>query len=397
MNPLTRNLMFKKITFSIVFIILGCSIAQAQTTVPVLKTYRIAIFSPLYLDSIFSGDYYNYNKGFPKFAQPGLNFVQGAQIALDSMILPNANTEVSIYDSKSSFQEIPWLISTRKLDSMDLLIGAVKDAEFLQLAAFAKQKNIPFISAAFPNDGGVTVNPFLVIVNSTLKAHCEAIHSYLLQKHGTDKIILATSNGIQENKIAGYFKAINESEGKPLINLQIINADDNFTQLKNQLDSNRNNVIIGGSLNENFSADLVKAVYAVKKKYRTDMIGMPNWDGFTGIKKGYKDFPIYYTSPYYIQKTDMHSRNLQSAYLQKYKVAASDMSYKGYESIYMFGNLMSKYPYDFISHLNDATRVFNQYNFKPVYLNQKNSMPDYFENKHLYFMKILNGTVSRAW
>jgi len=390
--------MIKSITFSLFFICLCSKGSNAQVIAPLLKTYRVAIFSPLYLDSIFTNGNYRHGKTIPKFAQPGLHFVQGAQVALDSMMLPNTNTEVNIYDSKAYLQNIPWLISTHKLDSTDLIIGAVKDAEFIQLAAFAKEKNIPFISPVFPNDGGITSNPFLVILNSTLKAHCEAIHTYLVQNHGTDRIFLATSAGNQERKIAGYFKAINESEGKPLLNLREINYKDNFSTLINGLDSTRNNIIIGGSLSESFSADLLRAAYGFRKNYPVQLIGMPNWDGFSEFRKSvYKDFSVLYTTPFSNPKADSYSRKLQDVYLRKYKSSPTDMSYRGFETVYMFATLLSRFPYDFMSHLNDSFKVFNDYNFKPVFTNKKSILPDYFENRHLYFMKILNGNISRAF
>jgi hypothetical protein len=67
-------------------------------------------------------------------------------------------------------------------------------------------KNIPFISATYPNDGGITANPNVVLLNSTLKAHCEAIYSDILQNHGTDKIYLCRKKGTQEDKICGLFE-----------------------------------------------------------------------------------------------------------------------------------------------------------------------------------------------
>lgn len=388
--------MLKKFSFSI-FICISSLVAFAQVSGTLTRTYRVAIFSPLYLDSVFTGGYYRPGKTIPKFIQPGLHFVQGAQIALDSMMLPNTNTEVSIYDSKAYLQNIPWLISTHKLDSIDLLIGAVKDAEFSQLAAFAKEKNVPFISGVFPNDGGVTANPFVVILNSTLKSHCEAIHSYLLQNHGTDKIFLATSGGAQEAKIAAYFKSINESEGKPLLNFKEVNYNDDFGTMLKGTDSTRKNIIIGGSLSESFSSDLLKAAYGLSKNYRVQLIGMPNWDGFAELRKlAYKDFSVTYTTPFSNTKTEIYNRKLVNAYRQKYKGSPSDMSYRGFETVYMFATLLSRFPYDFMSHLNDSFKVFNEYNFKPVFLNKKSIVPDYFENKHLYFMKIMNGKVTKA-
>ncbi len=372
--------------------------AFAQPASPGLKTMKIAIFSPMYLDSVFENGNYKYGKNFPKFVQPGLDFVQGALIALDSMPLPNGNIKAEIFDSKAGVQNINWLLANHKLDSMDLIIGAVKDAEFTQLAAIAKQRNIPFVSAILPNDGGVTANPFLIITNATLRAHCETIYAYLLQNHGADKILFCRKKGQQEDKIADYFKAINEPDGKPLINIQTVNFEDDFDVLKNKLDSSKKNIIVGASLNEDFAAGLVSTAFDLKDDYKTEIIGMPNWDGFSELKKSTADYPVYYTAAYMNAKTDEYSKKVQKAYLKKYRGAPTDMAYKGFETVFIFARLISRYPDDFTSHLNDyAYKVFSDYNFKPVYLSRKNTTPDYFENKHLYFMKILNGKISKSW
>jgi hypothetical protein len=390
--------MMKKITIA-VLVLCATMKSFAQPMSNALKTYRVGIFSPLFLDSVFSDNGYKYGKNFPKFTQQGLDFVQGAQIALDSMPLPNGNIRATIYDSKAEEQTVSWLIENHKLDSLDLVIGAVKDAEFVELAAFAKKKNIPFISATLPNDGGVTSNPFLVIVNSTLRAHCENIYSYLLQNHGTDNIILCRKKGTQEDKIAEYFRSINQPDGKALLNIRTVNIDNDFSVLKGKLDSTKKNVIIGASLNEDFANELVNTAYGLKKTYPSEVIGMPNWDAFADLRKAtYKDFPVLYTTPYINTKSDNYSRRIQACYLKKYKGVPSDMTYKGFEAVFVFARLITRYPDDFMSHLNDYSyKVFSEYNFKPVFVNKKNGMPDYFENKHLYFMKIMNGKVTKAW
>ena len=374
--------------------------AQGDDKPAALKTYKVGIFAALYLDSVFTGNYYRYSRNFPRFILQGLDFVQGAQIALDSMPLYNANIKANIYDSKSIAENIDSLISHKKLDSLDLIIGSVKDEDYLKLANFALLKNIPFVSATYPNDAGVTGNPFLVIVNSTLKAHCEAIYSYILQNHGTDKILLCRRAGSQEDKVARYFKMINEPDGKPLLDIRTINFNDsNFYTLKNKLDSNSKNIIIGASLDETFAFNLVSEAYNLKGTYPVTLIGMPNWDAFKSWSKKHApaDFPVYFTSPFYNYKQDNHSKMIKDIYLKKYKGIPSDYTYKGFETVFLFSRLLTKYPEDFMSHLNDySSKVFCDYHFKPVFNNNK-SRPDYFENKHLYFLKAENGKVSKAW
>ena len=373
--------------------------AQDNKT-PAVKTYKVGIFAALYLDSVFTDNNYRYSRNFPRFILQGLDFVQGAQIALDSFPIYNGNIVASMYDSKSISENIDSLIRNKKLDSLDLIIGSVKDDEYLKLANFALQKNIPFISATYPNDAGVTGNPFLVIVNSTLKAHCEAIYSYLLQNHGTDRIFLCRKPGTQEDKVARYFKMANEQDGKPLLDIRTINFNDsNFTALKNNLDSNSKNIIIGGSLDEAFAFNLANEAYAIKNTYPLTLIGMPNWDAFKSFTKNNTlvDFPIIFTSTFYNSKWDNYTKMIQNIYLKKYKGIPSDYTFKGFETVFLFSRLLMKYPDDFMSHLNDDSyKVFSDYNFKPV-LNNKTPQPDYFENKHLYFLKTENGKITKAW
>ena len=101
---------------------------------------------------------------------PAVEFVQGAEIAFDSLLLYNDRIEAFIYDTKSFFSTPSHgLFKNKLLDSIDLIIGSVKDVDFKQLSDFSAKRNIPFISATYPNDGGVTANPPLAIMNSTLR------------------------------------------------------------------------------------------------------------------------------------------------------------------------------------------------------------------------------------
>jgi len=397
--------MSKKFIFAIVFILasFGSVTLYAQNdSLQKGPVYKVGIFAPLYLDSVFNKNTFKYRQAVPRFIMPPVDFVQGALIALDSLQAGEDYIDASVYDTKSYTEKIPDLIRNKKLDSLQLIIGSVRDEDFTQLAAFALEKNIPFISATYPNVAGVTANPFLVVMNSTLKSHCDAIYSYLLQNHGTDKIYLCRQKGKQEDMVAAYFKMMNEQDGKPLLPIQVLNMDDNISAafLKSKLDSNSKNIIIGGSLDETFAGNIAKSSYDLHKTYPITLIGMPNWDNFSAFynKKTLVGFPVYFTTPFYTDKTDSFSKTLTTAYYNKYKGKPSDMAYKGFESVYLFTKLLTKYPDGFMSRISDNNlKIFCEYNFRPVKQNDKAAEPDYFENKHLYLIKILNGTISRAW
>ncbi len=374
---------------------LSFSFAHAQQKdIPSANSYKIAVFAPLYLDSVFSNNYYKYDKKFPRFVLPGLDFVLGAQIAIDTLSKTESKLQTRIYDSKSSSKKISSLIESHELDNVSLLIGSVKDEEYMQLANFARQKNIPFISATYPNDGGIVDNPNLYIINSTLKTHCEAIFAYLLQNHSSNNLIHARKKGNQEDRISGYFNNINQPDGNTLLNVRSILVDSNFNTVVSKLDSTKKNIIIGGSLDEQFCTDLAEALSSAKKKYDITLIGMPNWDGFR-FKKNI-DHTFFYTSPYYNDENNFFSKFVDGTYLKKYKKPPSDFAYKGFETVFTTVSLLIKHNKEFGKNINDNSfDVFSKYNFVPI-KGEKKDIPNYYENKHLFILKKSNGSVSRV-
>lgn len=392
--------MKKNICFVLFVLFFSAMQSIAQNAIPPNKTYRIAVFSPMYLDSVFSNNELISSNTIPKFIMPSVEFVQGARIALDTLALNGKKAEAFIYDSKSFTRPISWLVKNKMLDSIDLIIGSVKEPDYQELANFAAQKSIPFVSATYPNDGGVTQNPFLIILNSTLKAHCQGMLSYLVQKHGTDKIYLVKKKG--DDRIDNYLREANMQDGKPLLNIKTITLDSSISSygLSRRIDTTQSSVIIGASLNETFAKKLADACYPIQKNHPLVLIGMPNWDGFKSLikKDAYPDFPILYTTPHYDSKNNSFDSLLVQKYFQLYRSKPSDMAYKGFETTYFFTNILLNNDAGFMSHINDNKyTVFHDYNFVPVYTSKQNNSPDYFENTHLFIMQILNGEIDREW
>lgn len=257
--------------------------------------------------------------------------------------------------------------------------------------------NAEFSTDAYPNDGGIKSNPDLVIVNPTLQAHVDGIFSYLLQRHGSDNIYLVKQRN--DSRIENFFKAANSIDGKTLLQIKTISLDSSISTygLRNRIDTSKKIVIIGASLDETFSVKLADAIYPIQKNTSVMYLGMPNWDGFKSFfKKGaYPDFPIYFTSPHYDVQKNAFSDYLANQYFEKYRIKPSDLALKGFEAAYYFTSILLNYGEDFMEHINeDKFAPFHKFNFRPVYSNKTDTLPNYFENKHLFVMKILDGEIS---
>ena len=384
----------KKLFFA--FVLIATSVAvHAQDAV---KKYRVGIFASLFLDSTFEGSTYKFTNQMPRHILPGLDFVQGALLAVDSLSNSNKNLEVTVYDLRSYDQSITTLRSKNVFDSLDLMIGSVSGTDYRSLADLALLKNIPFVSATFPNDGGVTNNPFTLIVNSTLPVHCEAIYNFMMRNTPTANLVYVRRKGQQEDRLASYFNSLNKNaSGGQLLKWKTVVLADDFTTdvLSSNLDSTKNNFIICGSLDEAFGMKLVNAANSIRKTYEMELMGMPTWDGIKDLTKPeYKDLSIYHTATFFNTGTVAYS-NFTKKFTDLTYGRPSDVAYKGYELSWHFINLLLKYDQELMQHVNERNfRLFTEYDFKPI-LNNTNGRPDYFENKRIYILKRSNNLVSR--
>src|SRR4030095_7839367 len=73
--------------------------------------YHIAVFLPLYLDSAFdnSGNY-RFEQVFPKYLNPGLEFYEGLELAMDSLRKKNASVDITVYDTRSATRSLQQML-----------------------------------------------------------------------------------------------------------------------------------------------------------------------------------------------------------------------------------------------------------------------------------------------
>lgn len=402
--------MKKNIRYSL--LLLSCSFAMAlsvraqiDTTRHVLDTVsagpdtsrpKLAIFAPLYLDSAFdaSGNY-RYDKSFPKFMNAGVDFYEGAQLALDTLAKEHIPLDVQIYDTRNAKETLGQMLDDSSMEHVGLIIGQVSSTgELQQLAAAAQKKNIPFIDANYPNDGGITNNPSLVILNSTLRTHCEGIYRYLQRNYATKSLVFFRKNGAQEDRLKGYFTELDKKTNGVPLKINYVTLDDNFSapDVAAALDSMRLTVCIAGSLDDAFGMRLCQLLAGLKS-YQTKVIGMPTWANLDWTRPDYSGEEIVYTTPFYINQQDTVVKSIQQIFKTRFYSRPSEMVFRGYETVYRFGHLLVLHGKNLSGSIGENKfKVFTDFEILPVFLNRQTMTLDYFENKKLYFIKNLDGS-----
>lgn len=376
--------------------------AHSQVNSTAAGKHKIAIFTPLYLDSAFdANDEYRYAKtSLPKFISPGLEFYEGAQLALDSLAKANANLEVFIFDTRSATESLEQQLAKPELSDVELIIAHCTGNEIRAFADFALAKNIPFINTTVPNDAGITGNPYFVILNPTLKTQCEGIYKYIQKYYALEPIVVfrrkSTSDDMVKSLLDDYSKA---TLSVPL-KMKYVTLNDSFTvnQLLPYLDSNRRTLCISGSLDVSFGRRLALQLASIGKTYPVTIMGMPTWEAISRdfARPEYKGIDIIYSTPFYNSRTSPVSTIVTAYFNNELYARPSDMVFHGYEVTWKFANLLMQYGKDISSNLtNKQHQVFTEYDIQPV-INRSTMNLEYFENKKLYFLKWTDGALKVA-
>ena len=359
--------------------------------------HKIAIFSPLYLDSAFDDlNNYRYEKQFPKFINPGLEFYEGVQLALDSLSKEETPLEVFIYDTRSEKEPLTQQLS--KLDTaVELILGYANPQESWNIANVAKSKKIPYINVNLPNDAGITDNPYFVMLNSTLQTHISLLYKYLQKNYALAPVIMFRKKGQMEDVIKSLFDEAGKNTPSVALKIKYVDLADSFTvdKLTAKLDSNVHTVCIAGSLDEDFGRRLSQQLASISKSYPLTVVGMPTFDNLTRdfTLPQYKGLEIVYSTPFYNSRMDKVSQGITDYFNTKMYARPSDMVMRGYEATWRFSKLLLEYGKDIASNLSRKEfNVFRELDIQPV-INKQTTTLDYFENKKLFFVKWQDGII----
>jgi ABC-type branched-subunit amino acid transport system substrate-binding protein len=372
----------------VLVLLLAAGLAHAQYG----QRHKIAIFTPLYLDSAFDAvGNFRYEKTGARFATSGLDFYYGAQMALDSLERRGAQLEVFVYDTRGH-ESISQQLARPELSDVDLLIAQSNVPETKLLAEAAQRKKIPFISATLPNDAGIVNNPYVVVLNTTLQAHVEGIYRFLQKYHSLDRIVVFRKNGQQEDLIKNHFIEYGHATVANQLNIKFVDIGPDFTMqsLVANLDSTRRTVCIAGSLDEAFGNRLTQALAGLNRTYPIRVIGMPTWDNFNFSRAG--DLEVIYTSPFFYTPGIPFENALSTEFMNHMSARPTDLFFRGYETTMRFALLLLDTNRDVASSLTrKGNTIITQFDIQPVFKDKNSMTLDYFENKHLYFIKVFGG------
>jgi hypothetical protein len=342
-------------------------------------SYRIDFLAALYLDDFARKGNLAFKGKIPEKAFPGISFYQGLNIAADSLKKAGFDVAVYVHDIVATNETPDALMANGRLDSADLIIGAFHSKDIAKLAEYAKQKQVNFISALSPADGGVKDNQFFTLVQPSLKSHCEWIIDDLAKKFPSRNVLLIHRAATQVDENAfNYLNAYND--GNVHFNDLICNGIPERESLAVLLDSTKTNVVVISVMSPSFADNFPHTNF--------EIYGMPSWTVIADIHEegALPNLMVNVTMPFSIDLTAPVTKYVSKKFKSEYGGKASELVFRGFETMYWYANLLKQYGTIFnLDYADISAAPFTRYDIKLKRDKEGNAL--YHENKHIYLVR----------
>ncbi len=346
--------------------------------------YRIDVLVPMYLDELVKGGTVTFKDKIPDKALPGMSFYEGINIAADSLKKAGFNIDIYIHDVASA-SESPDLLVKGKLDSADLIIGAVLSKDIPVLAEYANKKHVNFISALSAADGGVKDNPYFTLVQPSLKSHCEWIVDDAAKKFPGQKVVLLYRKSPEVDDNA--YRYITKYDDVAKIHLKKLDcksipARENLLKL---IDTTRPNVIIVSILDNAYADSLLKELSVDFPYTHFEVYGMPSWNSIASLnrKNAFPNLSVNVTCPFNFDLSSVSGKYVARTYKRDYGGKPAELVYRGYETLFWYANLLKQYGTIFNEkYADNASAPFTIFEVKPQW--DKDGNIFYQENTHIF-------------
>lgn len=355
---------------------------------------RVAIILPFLLDSYA-----------PNEQNRMVEYYQGLLMAVEKLKRYGYSYEINTFDSGSKEKSLSPLLTSGKLDNMDLIIGALYPEHNKELAQFAQKKEIPLVIPFTSKEDEIFRNPMVYVVNTMQSYFYSEVIDHFARKFSNANVIFVEDSTKSNKK--EFIEALTtglDSNNIPHTRIRMEDISHVTARIvKNEADSltidtiarvmkaDKENIFIPLSSSASSLSAIVPSLIILKNDTinlpEFKLFGYPEWQIYANEMRSqlyeadtyfYASFFSHYSLPeaakFQNEYANWYDRNLQNIY-PRYGML-------GYDTGYVFLLGAAKWGKDMPGKINGISFTPVQTGFKFERVNNWGGMV----NKKIYFV-----------
>jgi len=373
--------------------------------------FRIALFLPLFLadnvpasapDSGLVKDNegrFRYRDGrywiHPRSAN-ALEFYQGAMLAIDSLKKQGLNAKITVFDTMRDTIKVAQLLKSPEMKNMDLIIGPFYTELVNQVAPFALENRIYYVSPISINAESLKNNPYLMQVNAGEINTVGTIVNHISKQENIHITLIGNKSEADQTLFTAYLNRLKTVfDDADLTVLQM--RPDSLQPPARYLKRGKTNVVVIPSADETFVNIVTGLLHAASNSIRINLYGLTSWTKFLKLDLEYlHTLEFRYATAFYIDYDNPEVQNFLRHFRKMYHTEptmltglgsissnAYQFAFLGYDITYYFMSVMKRYGKGFGRCITDFRMPMLQSEFR---FEKIDSFSGYM-NKHIQIIK----------
>lgn len=325
--------------------------------------------------------------------KPFIEYYEGFLAALDTIKAKGMSAEIYTYDSQRDSSFVAGLISSGKLNNMDIIIGPVYQNEYKLVSDFCKNNGIWSVYPMNTNNPLLDSNPYIIQVNPSFETQVNQAVLYMASFSDKNYIIAHYDSPEEKSFISFYktrlFSTYNINfPGKQVPYCEVSLKDQGLSGIEKVLKDSCDNVIILTTSSQATILDLLNKLNGLSKNHRIVLTFMPQWKKFEKNIEFDHLFNMQAVTfdPFYVDYTNDTIDEFNHNFNNHYRTFPDKFSYLGYDTGIFLISLMSKYGKDFGSCITNHKAHLLQSEFYFV----RNTPESGYENRSIYIIKCIS-------
>ena len=327
-------------------------------------------------------------------------YYEGFLLAVNEMKERGANFELYVFEigKGNDIGKLESLLGTLEMQSLNLIIGGVNDAQIKVLSDFSRSNNIKYVVPFSQSNEEVLNNGFMFQVNPMSSLVFTKTVTYFTQKFRNANIIFVEGGGNPQKEFVTLLQSSLKQQGIPF--KTIAEAGLLAASSENVLRIGQENLILPLSSD---AATLRQVTSELKKVHEatpeivTHLFGHPDWQTYGELKDELTQFGTYFYTPFFVDQQSYQAKRFMDEFKRWYGREPMETypSYGmwGYDTALYFLTALQRNGLNFEQKINDVDVSTIQF---PYYFERLNNWGGLI-NGALYLVHYdQNGSISKT-
>lgn len=315
--------------------------------------YRVAVLLPFFLEqnkealaleTVKASDLY----GMSSYA---IEFYEGVLVALDSLKKDGLSIQMSVFDTGNDTAKTAAILRKPEMKTMDLIIGPLYYKNFIKVADFAKKHEINIVSPVKQSNKILLGNAYVSKVATSSPLLVKQLADYTFDNWKKENIILINHEGEEDDAsiqtfVKSYKGLMLASKDSMMyaVPTELIYGNKSFSNLKNNLNELKQNIIYVPSENQSFITSLMNQLYDIRNEYNITLVFGDNIQSYDNIEIAYlHELNVHVLTSEYVDQNSVAVANFKQKFYGVNKHLPTKYSYLGHDVAYFYLSLLNEF------------------------------------------------------